>query len=767
MRRAVLVAGLVIALIAVAATLLAWHHKAYPTKTVRPSPLQTSPATTPHPTTSSPTATRAYRVSASSPQPATSRGKVVEVVDLAGRHVKVRVPVKRVVITFHGYIVALDAIGGSKALHAIVGADVANWRREHSWLYEKYVERFPWLRNVSDIGTPEKLNVTRIIALKPDVVIAPLYTRDRIASAVERLERSGIPVIFIDFRSESLENYKKSVELLGKLFGEEKRAEELVKWYEEKLNLIQSRLRDLTRKPRVYVESGLREWLACGSNCSWSTIVRRVGGVNIADERVKGWGRIDSNYVAACNPDVIIIVGSHPTSGAGVVSVGYYANSSLLQREMRAWIGRSELEDVAAIKHSRVYAIDDLLAGNVWDAVAFEFIAKALYPARFKDVDPVKDLEEFHEKFLTVSFTGTWMERLAPLRRTITIVDVLGRKVTVKVPVERAVILYGLEDWVAVGGEDALARVVALNSWRYRKWRPDWWAAWIEHYPWLGKLPDTGQPGINFKVEVVLKVKPDVVVTTPWMYQHMVESGDIKRLEQAGIPVVVIDFVPPTSNIKKHLETVEKSIKILGVLLGYEDRAESLAKFYEEQIMTVVERTANIAEKPKVLVLATWSPWRTYGRKGMYNVWITLAGGLNIGALAIPGSSGNLNPEFILKENPDVIVFTCNNNFPEGQRVVIGYTVNSTKPAKEALEKLIQRPGWNMLKAVREKRVYLIHHGLSHGHVFQFVCLQYLAKWIHPELFRDLNPAANLKKFYEEFMPFQLKGVWAVSLADP
>jgi iron complex transport system substrate-binding protein len=155
----------------------------------------------------------------------------------------------------------------------------------------------------------------------------------------------------------------------------------------------------------------------------------------------------------------------------------------------------------------------------------------------------------------------------------------------------------------------------------------------------------------------------------------------------------------------------------------------------------------------------------------MYNVWITFAGGVNIAARVIPGSSGDINPEYVLRENPDVIIFTCNNNLytPEGRRqlVVIGYTVNSTKPAKEALRMLVDRPGWGKLKAVREGRVYLIHHGLAHGHVFQYVALEWIAKWLHPGLFKDLHPLQDLRRFYQEYLMFPLRGVWAVGINDP
>ena len=337
-------------------------------------------------------------------------------------------------------------------------------------------------------------------------------------------------------------------------------------------------------------------------------------------------------------------------------------------------------------------------------------------------------------------------------------------------PARRIAVLYGLEDLVAVGGEQALARLVALNVFRYKKWRPDWWTAWVEHFPWLKAIPDVGQPGYSFDLEKLIEARPSVVVTAPWMYKAMQDSGALKKLEEAHIPVVVVDFVPASTNLTQHLEAVKRSLEVLGAVTGYMDRAMDLYRFYEKQLFLVVNKTRGLPaeKKPGVIVFATWSPWRVYGAKSPYNVWITLAGGKNLAAKAVPGSSGNIDPEYVLEAKPDVIVFTCNNNFYTSggtvQKVVIGYTARSPEAAREMLKKLVDRPGWSSLPAVRDGRVYMLYHGLSHGHIFQFAALQWLAKWLHPEIFKNLDPLRNLQLFYEKYMPYPLRGVWAVGI---
>jgi len=524
--------------------------------------------------------------------------------------------------------------------------------------------------------------------LKPDVVIAPASLKGKLSGNV----------IYVNFTTP--EKYKESVLAIAKVFGTEKRAEEVIKYAMEEWK---ANLWDLSGKPKVW-----------SNVAGWRALVREAGGVPSSPK----------------DADVVIVA-----EGSGVP------------------------------RAPATYELWRLANGTVLQPFAFQAFAKALWPARNKFLDPNSNAQKFLERFLGISNIEV-LKKVEVKPKLVKIRDVLGREILVPSPARRVAILYGLEDWVAVGGEQALVKVVALNAWRYKKWRPDWWVAWTEHYPWLKDVPDVGQPGWNFDLEKLLKAKPDVVVTTPWMFKHMEESGALGTLKALGIPVVVIDFVPKTTDVKEHLEVVRTSLIDLGVLAGNLKRAEELYKFYLKQFDTVLNKLKHVKERPKVIVFATWSPWKVYGAKGHVSTWVELAKGDNVAAKVVPGASGYVNPEFVLETNPDVIIFVCNNNFPDGQKVVIGYTVSSPLPALEALEKLIDRPGWEQLKAVREKRVYMMHLGLAHGHVFQFAALQFIAKWLHPEIFKGLEPLQNLKEFYEEFMPYPLRGVWVVSLAD-
>jgi iron complex transport system substrate-binding protein len=81
------------------------------------------------------------------------------------------------------------------------------------------------------------------------------------------------------------------------------------------------------------------------------------------------------------------------------------------------------------------------------------------------------------------------------------------------------------------------------------------------------------------------------------------------------------------------------------------------------------------------------------------------------------------------------------------------------------LESFAQRPGWDKLDAVRNNKVYSLHHVLSRD-IWDFVGNQYFAKCFYPDEFEDLDPEENLKEFYREFMPVEYSGVWMIDLKE-
>jgi len=63
------------------------------------------------------------------------------------------------------------------------------------------------------------------------------------------------------------------------------------------------------------------------------------------------------------------------------------------------------------------------------------------------------------------------------------------------------------------------------------------------------------------------------------------------------------------------------------------------------------------------------------------------------------------------------------------------------------------------MEVVKDKKMYVIWHQF-YNHPGYFVAIQVLAKWIHPELFDELDPEKVWKEYHRQFMPFEYSGIF-------
>ncbi|VEI47843.1 Fe3+-hydroxamate ABC transporter,periplasmic protein [Actinobacillus equuli] len=123
------------------------------------------------------------------------------------------------------------------------------------------------------------------------------------------------------------------------------------------------------------------------------------------------------------------------------------------------------------------------------------------------------------------------------------------------------------------------------------KFNPGSWTLFNKALPNLTEMADIGNINTGtFSLEKTLALKPDVLVLADWQYQTI--AADIPRIEQAGIPIVVVDFNAQT--VEKHT----KSIQLFGQLAGTETRANQIANEYEQGIKAIQQRVAASGQKP-------------------------------------------------------------------------------------------------------------------------------------------------------------------------
>ncbi len=201
----------------------------------------------------------------------------------------------------------------------------------------------------------------------------------------------------------------------------------------------------------------------------------------------------------------------------------------------------------------------------------------------------------------------------------------------------------------------------------------------------LTRLPQVGG-GLDPNIEAIVALRPDVVLMA-------VSSRAFDRLESLGIKVVALEP-------KTHAD-VQRILKTLGRLLDVpeEQGAARLWHNIEAGMTTAaqmlpehaLDRGSNRGSNPALNIHQQTKPPTVYfevnpapyaaGESSFMGETLTRLGAKNI----IPASLGpfpKINPEFVVRANPDIIMV--------GLRGSAG---------------LEQRPGWQGLRALREKRL--------------------------------------------------------------
>jgi iron complex transport system substrate-binding protein len=164
------------------------------------------------------------------------------------------------------------------------------------------------------VGPDLEIDVDRVAALKPDVVLATLTVPGHEA-VVERLEAAGLT--FLAPEPVSLNDVYRDIETIGRLLGVEDRAATLVAEMRAEM-----RGRDVADSPDVEIRDGptiLVQWwpkpVITPGRLSWVTdLIRAAGGrALLANEEHKS-RPITDREVAELRPDAVVIswCGVHP-----------------------------------------------------------------------------------------------------------------------------------------------------------------------------------------------------------------------------------------------------------------------------------------------------------------------------------------------------------------------------------------------------------------------------------------------------------------------
>ena len=179
----------------------------------------------------------------------------------------------------------------------------------------------------------------------------------------------------------------------------------------------------------------------------------------------------------------------------------------------------------------------------------------------------------------------------------------------------------------------------------------------------LQKLPQVGG-GLDPNIEAIVALKPDVVLMA-------ISSRAGERLQSLGIKVVALE--PKThADVKRVLETI-------GQLLQVPD-AQRVWRVIDAGVLAAAQSLPAKVKNTRVYFEVNRAPYAA-GEASFIGETLTRLGAKNI----VPASLGpfpKLNPEYVVRANPDVIMV--------GDRNYAG---------------MEGRPGWPGIRAIKERRV--------------------------------------------------------------
>lgn len=203
-----------------------------------------------------------------------------------------------------------------------------------------------------------KVDVERLIALKPDLVVVSEYTD---ADVLRSIRQSGLKVHRMT-GLDSLAGFRRALLDLGDVVGEETAATKLATDFDARLGEIERRLQGAARPKLLYWASGF----TAGSKTAFDALIGCGGGLNAAAlAGISGITPLGAERAYRLDPDWLFI-GSHTTTAKEI------HEHPLLSR-------------MRAVKAGHVVEMPTelLVALNHHAARSCEFMARSLHKERF------------------------------------------------------------------------------------------------------------------------------------------------------------------------------------------------------------------------------------------------------------------------------------------------------------------------------------------------------------------------------------------------
>lgn len=344
----------------------------------------------------------------------------IVVTDITGREIRLDKPATRIILGEGRFMLSLSIVSPNPA--DIVVGMLDEFENYDPSGYEIFKQAFPQVEDIARYGTAnqESVSAEKIISLKPEVAFfglrghGPNITHKEL---VNQLEAAGIQVVFIDFTIDLLKNTPKSIEIIGKIIGQDKKAADFSKFYQRNLERVSDKVKDIAwdQRPRTFIEVHAGKFDCCVSmaNGMLGPLVEFSGGRNVSKETTPAVvGRHTFEYLIEQNPDILIATASSAIPKDGKISktlfLGSGIKASSSQEGLKFLSLRPGFEVLKAVQSNNMFGIFHNFYNSAWNIYAVLAFAKWQHPDLFTDLDPDAVMEDMQKKFLPFEISGTY-----------------------------------------------------------------------------------------------------------------------------------------------------------------------------------------------------------------------------------------------------------------------------------------------------------------------------------------------------------------------
>ncbi len=245
----------------------------------------------------------------------------------------------------------------------------------------------------------------------------------------------------------------------------------------------------------------------------------------------------------------------------------------------------------------------------------------------------------------------------------------------------------------------------------------------FEEYPLFGEFRGQDNP----ELIAALEPQPQVIFRT---YPGMGKDPDDVQ-QKTGVPVIVLSY----GNLTYDRPKLDRSLRLMGRVLGKQDRAEEVIGYLDRIISDLRERGSQVprAERPRAYVagVASRGPHGVRSTNPSYPPFQFLRVDNVAGELSTrdsPLSQATVAQEKILLWDPEVIFLDIASLHLEG--------------GGNALNQLQNDPAYQALSAVRQNEVYGVFPYNSYTNNFESILANayYIGNVLYPERFSDIDP---------------------------